>query len=259
METRTIDGIGFIAGRWPLAPDVPTMVFIHGSGGNCSIWKDQVRALSFLVNTVAIDLPGHGLSDGPGMDSVKDYADVVARFIGKLDGPKPVPCGLSLGGAIVQTLLLDYAEPLYAGVLISTGARLKVKPAIFETIESNYDAFVSMYAEMGFSAKTDPGKLQPVLAETAACAPAVAAGDFMACDRFDVMGRLKEIDLPVLVFSASEDRLTPPKYSDYLEKNIPGAVRAKVKGAGHMVPVEKPAAVTSAIVDFLDGLSSSSL
>lgn len=256
METHKIDGVGFIAGRWPLASDLPTLVFIHGSAGSCVIWKEQVRALSFLVNTVAIDLPGHGMSDGPGMDTVKDYAEIVSRFVAKLEIPKPVPCGLSLGGAIVQLLLLDYAGPLHAGVLISTGAKLKVLPAILETIESDYDRFVTLYGEMGFSEKTDPDRRQAVLSETAACSPVITAGDYRACNGFNVMDRLREIDLPVLVLSAAEDRLTPPKYQDYLTKQIPGAVRTRIKGAGHMVPVEKPAAVTSAIVDFLDNVSS---
>lgn len=257
MEPKTIDGIGFIAGRWPLAPDLPTLLFIHGSGGSCGIWKDQVRAMSFLVNTVALDLPGHGGSDGPGMDSVKEYAEEVVRFVGRLEVPKVVPCGLSLGGAIVQTLLLDHTGPFHAGVLISTGARLRVLPELMEAIESDYDRFIAMYGELGFSPQADPGRREAVLAEAAACNPEVTAGDFRACNRFDVMNRLRDIDLPVLVVSAAEDRLTPPKYSDYLVRNINGAVRTRVKGAGHLVPVEKPAAVTSAILEFLDSLSGS--
>ncbi|MFZ7125267.1 MAG: alpha/beta fold hydrolase [Desulfobacterales bacterium] len=255
MELKKIDGIAFAAGRWPLSPDLPTLVFIHGSGGTGGMWRDQVRALSFLVNTLAIDLPGHGRSDGDGMDFVKGYAEVVSGFVGKLELPKPVACGLSLGGAIVQQLLLDYADPLQAGILVSTGARLKVMPELLETVESDYGQFVSLYEKIGFSGKTDRERLKSVLAETSACRPAVTAGDFRACDRFDVMDRLREIDLPVLVISASDDRLTPPHYSDYLQKHIRRSARTRVKDAGHMVPVEKPAAVTSAIVDFLDSVA----
>ncbi|MGD8251352.1 MAG: alpha/beta hydrolase [Desulfobacterales bacterium] len=256
MEAKTVDGIHFIAGRWPLSSQLPTLLFIHGSGGACTLWKDQVQALSFLINTIAIDLPGHGASEGPGRKSVKAYAEAVFHFIEAMDIQRPVPCGLSLGGAIVQRLLLDYSGPFLAGILISTGARLKVLPALFDAIESDYEGFIGLFAEMGFSVQTDASMRHDALAAIAHCDPGVTAGDFTACNRFDVMERVKEIDLPVLVVSATEDRLTPPKYSDYLFKQIPRSVRVRVKGSGHMVPVEKPAAVTAAIVDFLDRIPS---
>jgi pimeloyl-ACP methyl ester carboxylesterase len=66
------------------------------------------------------------------------------------------------------------------------------------------------------------------------------------------MARLKDIRVPVLVVSADEDKLTPPKYADYLESTIPQAVRANIADAGHIAPLEKPRAVNQAIIDFLD-------
>ncbi len=256
METKTVDGIHFIAGRWPLSSQLPTLLFIHGSGGACTLWKEQVKALSFLINTIAIDLPGHGASKGPGRASVKAYAEAVFHFMEAMNIQHPVPCGFSLGGAIVQRLLLDYPGPFLAGILISSGARLKVLPILFDAIESDFERFIDLYDDMGFSGQTDASRRHDALETIAACDPGVAAGDFTACNRFDAMARVKEIDLPVLVVSATEDRLTPPKYSDYLSRQIPRSVRVRVKDSGHMIPVEKPAAVTSAIVDFLDRISS---
>ena len=37
------DGIAFAAGRWPLDPGRPTLVFIHGSGGDHTLWHDARR------------------------------------------------------------------------------------------------------------------------------------------------------------------------------------------------------------------------
>ena len=68
------------------------------------------------------------------------------------------------------------------------------------------------------------------------------------------MARLGEIALPVLIISAEDDQLTPSKYSDFMEKSIGGAVRYRIKDAGHVVPVEKPEAVSLAIRDFLGAL-----
>ena len=76
---------GFIAGKWPLDPVKSTIVLIHGAGGSSFFWQAQVEALAERVNTVAIDLPGHGQSDGSGYDRVEDYARSVANFIDAID------------------------------------------------------------------------------------------------------------------------------------------------------------------------------
>jgi pimeloyl-ACP methyl ester carboxylesterase len=176
-------------------------------------------------------------------------------FVARAGLANLIPCGLSIGGAIALQMLLDYPDRLQAGILVSTGARLKVMPQIFETIENDYDQFVAMSRMFAASPKTPAARLDPLLEATARCSPRVTAGDFRACDRFDVMVRLGEITHPVLIISADEDQLTPPKYSDYMEANIAGAVRCRIQEAGHVVPVEKPEAVNQAIRGFLHSLA----
>jgi len=251
METIKHNSINFIAGAWPLDPARPTILFIHGSGESSLLWEAQVEALAGRINTIALDLPGHGASDGPGRDSVSDYARDVMAFVEDAGTPDPVPCGLSIGGAIAQQLLLDYPQKIKAGILVSTGARLKVMPQIIEAIETDYEQFIAMSRMFAASEKTPPALLDSLMQDTAQCAPRVTAGDFRACDRFDVMARLGEIAVPVLVISAEDDKLTPPKYSDFLVAHIKGAARCNIPDAGHVVPVEKPEAVSEAIRAFM--------
>lgn len=254
MITNTLDGIGYTAGCWPFNRQRPTLVFIHGSGGDRRMWQAQIEALAETANTLALDLPGHGASRGPGYDRVPDYAQALAVFLERLAPPGPIPCGLSIGGAIVLQLLLDWPSLLTGGVLIGTGARLRVLPEILVTITNNYPDFIDMLAQFSASRKTDQALLQPFREAAAACAPEVTAGDFHACDRFDVMARLAQIAKPVLIISAADDRLTPPKYSDFLEKHITGSRRVHIGDAGHLVPIEKPDAVNQALTDFIAGL-----
>ena len=252
MHRGKVGDWAFIAGRWPLDPGLPTVVFLHGSGGTHILWEAQAEALAGVANTLAPDLPGHGASRGPGMTRVEDYAAAVRRFLDSLDVPRPVPCGLSLGGAISLELLLeDAGASCPAGILVNTGARLRVAPLIFEAIDKDYPGFVASMYNVGASEKTDPSRIRP-LAEAMACCPAgVTRGDFQACHDFDVMARLEEIRVPVLVLTASEDRLTPPKYGAFLAGAIPGASRVNIEEAGHLSPLEKPEQVTRALRDFL--------
>ena len=66
------------------------------------------------------------------------------------------------------------------------------------------------------------------------------------------MQHIGSIKLPVLVVSAEDDQLTPVKYGEFLKNNIPETSGAHILDAGHIVPMEKPEEVNSAIIDFLD-------
>lgn len=252
MEERESNRIGFVAGTWPLDPANPTLLFIHGSGGTSALWRGQIDALAGRANTVALDLPDRGRSKGAGMSRMQDYARAVMDFVDELEAPRPIPCGLSLGGGIVQQLLLDYPDRFSAGILIGTGARLRVMPAILEGVEKDYETHLSGTAAIAASPKTDPALLEPLVREMALCPPEVALGDFQACDAFDVMERLSEIQVPVLVISGEDDKLTPPKYGAYLTQHIKNAERVHIMDAGHLSPLEKSAEVNQGILDFLD-------
>ena len=254
MHKKNINDIEFSSGNWPLTPELDTIVFIHGSGGTNVLWDSQVEALSDRVNTVALNLPGHGNSSGNGLGSIGEYAKSVSRFMEGLEIAKPVICGLSIGGAIVLQLLIDEPEKYKAGIVVNAGAKLKVMPLIFEMIEKDYAGFVNGMYTFGISPKTDPSRLKPLADSMLACPPDVTRSDFVACDGFDVMDQLNRIKAPVLVMTASDDQLTPVKYGRFLADGIESASMANIKDAGHLSPVEQPDDVTNAIRNFLAAL-----
>ena len=68
-----------------------------------------------------------------------------------------------------------------------------------------------------------------------------------------MMADLGRIAQPALILVGSEDRLTPPKYAQYLADHLEQATLVTVPGAGHYLPVEAPEAVARAIREWLDG------
>jgi pimeloyl-ACP methyl ester carboxylesterase len=251
MIVREYDDIAFAAGTWPFDPKRPTIVFIHGAGLSKAFWQQQLNGLADSVNSVALDLPGHGDSRGKGEVTVTAYAQRLAQFIDSLSVPAPFVCGHSLGGAIVLQLLLEFTAQLGGGILIGSGARLRVLPSIFAQIEDDYTGYVDFLAQQGASAQTDPRLITPTLDIVAACPPVITLGDFHACDRFDILDALPKIKLPVLIISAVDDRFSPPKYSEHMARHIPNAQLVTIQRAGHLAPVEQPEAINQALMAFV--------
>ena len=255
MIENTVDDIFFVAGKWPVDETKPVVVFLHGSGGSHVLWDRQVAAIVPHANTIALDLPGHGKSRGDAKDSIEEIAAGVESFLASIQVTRPIVCGLSIGGAIALQLLINSSSDYLGGILINTGARLKVMPAIFETLKQDYDAAVEFTGKVAVSEKTDPRKVEPLIDAMKKCSPEAAINDFKACDAFDVMDRLNRISVPVLVMTAADDKLTPPKYGQYLAGKIPGSSLVQIPDAGHLSPLEKEVEVNQAIVDFLKGLT----
>ena len=218
------------------------------------MWLAQLRYFKPKRSTLAPFLPGHGEEGGPGRERIADYVEDLRGFLDAMQLDRVVLVGLSMGGAISQLFALTHPDRLAGLVLASTGAKLKVLPMIFETLSKDFEGYLKMMGQFSFAKTASEEIKQAVLEETRKQRPEVIAGDFRACDAFDVRERLSEILTPTLVLSGAEDLLTPPKYSDLLVERIPGARLVRFPGAGHLLPVEKPEAFSRAVEEFLEGL-----
>jgi pimeloyl-ACP methyl ester carboxylesterase len=239
--------------RRPVSSPLAPVVFVHGAGGTHQHWLYQVRDLADS-RTFALDLPGHGRSEGAGWDSVSAYADWLIAFLDAAGLDRAVLVGHSMGGAIAQDMALRHSNRVAGLGLVATGARLRVVPAILEGILQNTEAAVHLICDFAFGPEA-PNELVRLGRRQMGETPApVLHGDFMACDAFDVMDQLDKIAVPTFVLCGTQDSLTPYKYSVYLRDHIAGAVLHLVEGAGHMVMVEQPQAVTRVLKAFLDRL-----
>lgn len=230
------------------------VVFIHGAGGSHLVWGAQLRALGEIARAVALDLPGHGKSDPNGRDSVDAYRDVVLGLLDTLVFDRAVIVGHSMGGAIAQTLALSHPDRVAGLGLVGTGARLRVLPAILDSVLNDFDNTARLVVEYSYAPGADAEMLRLAEEQLRACTPQVTHDDFAACDRFDVMARLAEIRAPTLIVCGREDRLTPLKYSEFLASRIPHARLVRIEGAGHSVMIEQAEEVSRALVEFVSNL-----
>jgi len=217
---------------------------------------DLQRKLSKAYRAIFVDLPGHGQSQSlDGLITVKRLADHMTAFIEGLGAGPAVLVGHSLGGAICIQLALDSPALVRALVLVGTGAKLGVLPAILEGLKTDFKASVNLaIGSMAFASGANPELIERSKSETLNCRPEVAYADFVACNNFDVRERISSIKAPTLIIVGADDRLTPVKWSQFLNDKIPGSSLHVIAKAGHMVMLEQPEEVNRTILTFLRGL-----
>jgi len=230
------------------------LVLVHGAGGSHLDWPAPLRRLTG-ANVYALDLPGHGRSEGTGRSSVAAYRDFLFAFLDALRLEKAVVVGHSMGGAIALDFALHYPHRLAGLILVGTGARLRVLPAILTGILTDFEATVDLVLGYAFGPSASEQLKRLGRQRLLNTSPKVIHGDYAACDAFDVMQRLGEVRGPTLVICGTADVLTPPKYSAYLRDHIPGAELVLVDRAGHMAMLEKPEVVARAVSEFMASLA----
>lgn len=233
------------------------VLFIHGAGGNGHAWVGVMERLAGHHSPIAIDLPAHGRSGGLlAADSIDAYCEVVHEFVRVTDFAPFVLVGHSMGGAMAQAYALKYPQALSGLVLSSTGARLRVAPSTLELWEhAAMGRPVNTYGRSAYSDKTDMAIVRQGWMEQRKTDPRVRLGDYQACDRFDLMHRTQDIEVPTLVLGGLDDVVTPVKFAEYLHQRIPGAQLTMIPDAGHASYVEQPDAVVQALSTFLASLS----
>jgi pimeloyl-ACP methyl ester carboxylesterase len=117
--------------------DAPPLLLIHGFGDNCFSWDGWTRALAGEHRVVAIDLPGHGLTQAPAtFPAAPDkLADIVAAFLARQGLSHVAVAGNSLGGAVAWQLALRHPDMVGRLILVDAGGwpseTLKKPPLAF--------------------------------------------------------------------------------------------------------------------------------
>ncbi len=228
----------------------PPLLLIHGAGADHTDWPAELRRLPDS-SVIAPDLPGHGRSPGKGHTSITGYAADMVALLDALHIERAIVAGHSMGGAIAQTIALNYPQRVAGLLLVATSARLQVNDAILNGIRTKTAETIALIGKWGWS-KDAPEQIRRLWrSRQMATDPEITYGDYVACNHFDVRERLGRARTPCLLISGSVDKMTPPDWMDDTASRIAGSKLVRIEGCGHWVMLEQPETVAAAVTQWL--------
>lgn len=237
----------------PVDNSRPPLILIHGAGGNLLSWHPYLRRLA-NVNVYALDLPGHGKSQGESRASIEAYANDVLAFMQALGLETGILAGLSMGSGIALTLVLKYPHMFKGLSVLGGGAKLRVAKSILAMTENpkTFSSAVETINTNCFSDYASQGLVQLSRQNMLNMTPANLAADFHACNQFDVSDELRRIQIPTLIICGADDKMTPPKLSQSLCQQISNSELHILEKTGHMVTLEQPEIVANLLTRFIE-------
>lgn len=239
------------------------ILFLHGIAGAARQFSPQLAAFGLSHRAIAWDMPGHGHSAPLPLVTINALAASLGAFIAALGLERPILVGHSLGGMIVQRLLLEAPHIARAVVLSQTCAA-------FGGRDSGWaDAFIrerlapldegrtmSELAPAMASAQMAPNPDPAALALAQDCiahTPESSYRDAILASRgFDLRAALPRIAVPTLLIAGALDQAAPTPAIQRMASQIPGATCIVLNGVGHLAHLEAPGRFNAAIKDFLD-------
>lgn len=256
MENNGLpSNVGSKTGEKGILPERPTLVLIHGAGGSSQTFLHQLRRFDRTMNIVAVELPGHGGTPGPGRDTISGYAYWLEETFSSFPIQSFFLGGHSMGGAIALELALRSWSRIKGLILIATGAELPVSLKILEGLARDPEPTLALINKWCFPPDTDPLLIQQSLELMRQTPIQVIYNDFQACNRFNRSENVPTIALPTLILVGERDVMTPPASSETLQKEILNSKLVLIPRAGHLVMLEKPREVNQAIETFVAELS----
>jgi pimeloyl-ACP methyl ester carboxylesterase len=253
----------------------PELVLLHGGSQNAHTWDTVAMALNRAL--VAIDLPGHGHSDGPG-DSLEGKLDIhgdavgVATAIRQLGPSAKAVVGMSLGG--LTTIALSAVAPALVRKIVVVDVLPGMKAERVQHITdfvSGPTSFASLDELLERTARFNPTRSRSSLrrgilhnaeqqpdgtwvwrwARHRRPAPPGQAADTRYAQ---LWAALSSITVPLLLARGMQPgSVLDDDDERELLRRLPSAQVVHVEGAGHSLQGDTPLELAAIIEDFVFG------
>ena len=234
-----------------------TVVLLHGAGFDHTAWALHSRWFAHHGHSVlAPDLPGHGRSAGAPLPTIAGMADWTAALLDAAGVAKARLVGHSMGSLIALETAARHPAKISALGLIGTAAAMSVGPDLLKAAEANDRAAVDMVSIWGLGYQAElggslaPGLWMHIGAQRVLeqCRPGVLFNDLSACNAYqNALAAAAKVTVPTTLILGERDMMTPAKAGKALAAALPNSRTVVLRGAGHMIMVERPDELLAAL------------
>ncbi len=239
----------------------PVLVLSNSLGTDLGMWESQIPAFTEHFQVLRYDTRGHGQSlvtDGP--YSIEQLGGDVLALLDALGIERAHFCGLSMGGLIGQWLGIHAGSRLHSLVVCNTAAKIGEasmwNPRIEMVLRDGAaamaglrDASIARWFTSDY-AQAHPDQAKRITDMLAATSPNGYAANCAAVRDADFREQLGAIAVPTLVIAGTEDAVTPPSGSHYIQAHVAGAEYAEFYAA-HLSNVQAGDAFSQRVLEFL--------
>jgi pimeloyl-ACP methyl ester carboxylesterase len=235
-------------------------LFVHGAGLDHSWWGLQSRYFGYHGwNVLAVDLPGHGRSEGPPLATIGDMADWVFRMLDAQEIRKASIVGHSMGSLVAVEGAARQPARVERIALLGTAYPMKVGAAFLDAAKRNNQAAYDMETIWGHAPQVplggnpNPGMWMygDMLARLARLAPGVLYNDLEACNEYaGGEAAAAKVKCPALFILGRRDQMASPKAGLAFAQLLPQAKTVQIAPSGHSLMAESPDATLDALIGF---------
>jgi pimeloyl-ACP methyl ester carboxylesterase len=205
----------------------------------------------------APDLPGHGRSEGPALDSIEAMADWLAAFLDAVEVREAAVVGHSMGSLVAYAFASRFPERTRKLVLLGVSLPMAVTDALLDAAQDNDHAAIDMANTWSHSARgrvganDNPGIWMLGAGERLIerSAPGVYHAGFVACKSFKPDAN-NVIAAETLVIVGDADQMTPAQRGLDVAEHLPDA-RVVRLASGHSMLSEQPNQVLDALISIV--------
>lgn len=227
------------------------VVILQGWGTELSVYDSVAATISDKYRVIQLDLPGFGHSDEPREPwAVEDYAEFFIKFMDKLAIKKATLLGHSYGGRIIIRLASRDSLPFdidrlvlvdSAGIIPKKTLKQKLRIKKYKIIKKivNIKLIYAICPDIIDQWRKNQGS------QDYRNATPIMRQCLVKAVNEDLTQLLPRIKADTLLIWGDGDTATPIQDGQLMEKLIPEAGLATIKGAGHFCFLDQPAIFSS--------------
>ena len=232
-----------------------TIVFLHGSGLSHIIWSLTEQFFSNKkFNVLSIDLPGHGNSEGPCLDSIEKIADWLEKVFKELELDKVILIGHSQGCLEALEYSFKYKSRLKKIVLIAGANKMPVNKDLIDLASNGDSDAVKLMMKWGYegSKKFIGGNPVERIIQSPRDISEILAVDLIACNNYaNGSDAAKAINCPVMLVLGELDKMINLEAGKKFANLVKNSNTHIIAGCGHMIMIEKAFEMREKVLEFL--------